>query len=135
MRYPTRSNKADARDHVLMVHDDLSFRLSLIPLFQQGRRRVRCFNQPTQRLDRLRVEGFLHAREVPRRLDGFAATLSVDLGQSQPVRFAGRIRFASPEIDPVNGQFRFWAEIENPELLLRPGQQGTLTIDLGAPLK
>lgn len=85
------------------------------------------------RLDRLRAEGFLQAREVPRHLEGCPVTLTVDLGQRQPTQFAGKIRFASPEIDPVNGQFRFWAEIENPELLLRPGQQGMLTIDLTAP--
>jgi hypothetical protein len=31
-------------------------------------------------------------------------------------------------VNPVNGQFRVWAEIENRDQLLRPGVQGSMTI-------
>jgi macrolide-specific efflux system membrane fusion protein len=40
--------------------------------------------------------------------------------------FEGPLRFISPEIDPVSKQVRVWAEIDNRELKLRPGQQGQL---------
>jgi hypothetical protein len=38
--------------------------------------------------------------------------------------------FVSPEVNPVNGQVRVWAEVENRGLLLRPGLQAALTIHL-----
>jgi macrolide-specific efflux system membrane fusion protein len=37
--------------------------------------------------------------------------------------------FVSPEVDPVNGQVRIWAEIDNKSLVLRPGLQGALLIE------
>ena len=41
----------------------------------------------------------------------------------------GKIVFVSPEIDPVNAQVRVWAEVENPDLSLRPGLQAEMIID------
>ena len=34
----------------------------------------------------------------------------------------------SPEVDPVNNQVRVWAELENPDLRLKPGMSGTMVI-------
>ncbi len=45
------------------------------------------------------------------------------------MEFAGHIVFVNPEIDPLNSQVRVWAEVENPDLKLRPGMQATLTIE------
>jgi macrolide-specific efflux system membrane fusion protein len=42
----------------------------------------------------------------------------------------GRLGFISPEVDPVTRQVRIWAELDNRELQLRPGQQGRLTLPI-----
>jgi membrane fusion protein, multidrug efflux system len=80
------------------------------------------------RLDRLRVEAFLPAREAPPDLAGRRVSLSVDLPGSPKTEFTGTIVFVSPEINAVNGQVRVWAEVENTGLRLRPGQPATMTI-------
>jgi multidrug efflux pump subunit AcrA (membrane-fusion protein) len=36
--------------------------------------------------------------------------------------------FVSPEVDPVNGQVRVLAEVDNPDGVLRPGLRATMTI-------
>jgi macrolide-specific efflux system membrane fusion protein len=80
------------------------------------------------RLDRLRAEGLVDARDVRGDLNGRPVTLTVEQGQG-PAEFAGKIVFVSPEIDPVSGQVRVWAEIENPDLQLRPGLHGSMVIE------
>jgi macrolide-specific efflux system membrane fusion protein len=80
------------------------------------------------RLNRLRAEGFAPATLLPLAAVGRAATLTIQLAGSPPQPFIGSLVFVSPEIDPVNGQVRFWAEIDNPQLKLLPGQSGSLTI-------
>jgi len=81
------------------------------------------------RMDRLRAEGFLDARLASAALDGRSVTLTVELADKKSGKFHGKIVFISPEVNPVNGQVRVWAEIENPKLELRPGVQGSLVID------
>lgn len=83
------------------------------------------------RLDRLRAEGLASAEILGRDLHGRAVTLTVQ-HEGKPIEFAGKVVFVSPEIDPVNGQVRVWAEIENKDLKLRPGLHGSMTI-LDAP--
>jgi macrolide-specific efflux system membrane fusion protein len=80
------------------------------------------------RLDQVRAEGLASAHEVDGQLLGRPVKLTVELGQ-KPVEFSGKVVFVSPEVDPVNGQVRVWAEIDNRELKLRPGQHGSLTIE------
>ncbi len=82
------------------------------------------------RIDRLRVEGFLETRSANPDLAGCPVSLSVELPQNRHESFEGRIVFVSPETDPVNGQFRLWAEVENREALLRPGMHAVMTVDL-----
>jgi macrolide-specific efflux system membrane fusion protein len=88
------------------------------------------------RLDRLRIEAFVDGTQFGANLVGCPLTLTTKLPPGDVVgRFHGRIAFVSPEVQPVNGQVRVWADVENPQLTLRPGVHGTLTIDLsGAPL-
>lgn len=81
------------------------------------------------RIDLLRAEGFLDARNLAIVSPGCRALLRVDLPHRPAAEFSGEVVFVSPEIDPVNGQVRFWAEIDNHQRLLRPGLQGTLTIE------
>ena len=78
-------------------------------------------------LKKLRVEA-----NVPARL-----FLGVAIGQS--VKFSGKlgdtkmagsgvISFVSPEIDPVNQDFKVWAEIDNSRGVLHPGIVGQLEL-------
>jgi macrolide-specific efflux system membrane fusion protein len=80
------------------------------------------------RVDRLRVEGLVNIRKISGDPSGRRATLTVDLPGRAGVEFEGAIVFVSPEVNPVNGQVRIWAEVENRDLALRPGLQGVLTI-------
>lgn len=85
-------------------------------------------------VDRLRAEGFAPASAVNGAAVGrrvkFASAGS-DNGAADSGGVEGTLRFVSPEIDPVTGQVRVWAEIDNREGTLRPGQQGTLTLPAG----
>jgi macrolide-specific efflux system membrane fusion protein len=80
------------------------------------------------RVDRLRVEGFVPVKQLPGELEGRRVTLTVDLPGKPGAIFDGSVVFVSPEVNPVNGQVRVWAEVENPKLLLRPGIRGSLAI-------
>jgi macrolide-specific efflux system membrane fusion protein len=83
------------------------------------------------RLDRLRAEGFVQARELAENITGRPVTLTVDLPGKPGAEFSGKLAFVSPEINAVNGQVRVWAEIENAGFELRPGNQGTMVIHVG----
>jgi RND family efflux transporter MFP subunit len=82
------------------------------------------------RVDKLRVEGLVNVRKLEGDVTGRRVTLSVALGGDAATEFPGAIVFVSPEVNPVNGQVRVWAEVENRDLLLRPGMQGALTVHL-----
>jgi macrolide-specific efflux system membrane fusion protein len=84
------------------------------------------------RLDRLRAEGLVDAQAVDAGLLGRPVRLSVKQN-SGTAQYSGKIVFVSPEIDPVNGQVRVWAEIENRDLRLRPGLHGSLVIEGESP--
>ncbi len=81
------------------------------------------------RLDRLRAEGLVSARSVQGDVNGRPVKLTVQLNDQATATYAGKLAFVSPEIDPVNGQARIWAEIENTDLKLRPGLHGSLVIE------
>jgi macrolide-specific efflux system membrane fusion protein len=80
------------------------------------------------RLDLLRAEGFLNLRDLANDPTSRPVTLTVELPGKGRTKYTGRVAFVSPEVNPVNGQVRFWAEIENPDLRLRPGMTGALEI-------
>ncbi|MBC8870600.1 MAG: HlyD family efflux transporter periplasmic adaptor subunit [Planctomycetes bacterium] len=81
------------------------------------------------RIDRLKAVGFLDATQLTRDLTGRPVKLRVKLAGDEPVEFPGEITFVHSEVNPVNGQVDFWAEIENRDLLLRPGLKATLVIE------
>ncbi len=94
------------------------------------------------RLDLLRVEGYVLPADLPRTEVGapvrFIASAGLQPGQVPAAgspEYRGKIVFVSPELDPVNAQIRVYAEIENPEFQLRPGQRGRLLIGGTAPEK
>lgn len=80
----------------------------------------------------LRAEGFLSANFASPALLGKPVRLSVTLPDGQVELFPGVVRHVSQEIDPVNQQVRFWAEVDNSRFLLRPGRRARLTIDLAS---
>lgn len=84
------------------------------------------------RLNRLRAEAFVASQAIPAHRVGQPATLIVEQEGKLPTKYSGRLAFVSPEVDPVNGQVRIWAEIDNSNLSLRPGQTATLVIS-GTP--
>lgn len=80
------------------------------------------------RIDRLRASGFVDAKRAHTLKTGQPVSVSVDLPGQRETSFTGHLTFISPEVDPVNGQVRFWAEIENRDATLRSGLQGSLTV-------
>lgn len=80
------------------------------------------------RLDRLRAEGFVDAKQARPAWIGMPVVVSAAVEENAPEQFTGKIVFVSPEIDPVNGQVAVWAEVANRELRLRPGLRATMTM-------
>ncbi len=80
------------------------------------------------RIDRLRAEGFLNAQYATQDLTGTPVRLLVEQG-GRRIERPGTVVFLSPEIDPVNGQVRVWAEIDNAAIDLRAGMRGTLEFE------
>jgi len=83
------------------------------------------------RTDRLRAEGFVTATDVLGDLRGSTVTLVPESAEDVSERVVGEIVFVSPEIDPVNGQVRVWAEFDNPKGRLRPGIRARMSIQTG----
>lgn len=85
------------------------------------------------RLDRLRIEGFVPARQLGAR-QGQSVAVFVDVPGRGRTRLGATLTFVSPEVNPVNGQVLIWAEVDNQELLLKPGQTATLEIESDSPI-
>ena len=81
------------------------------------------------RINRLRAEGQVNMRDIRGDLTGRAVSLSVTLPDGAATSYRGKVVFVSPEINPVNGLVKVWAEIDNPRLLLRPGMRAAMTIE------
>ena len=85
---------------------------------EPGQKALRIVN-----VDRLKAEGFLPAQEADARTASARRCGSrVDLAGEQAAAFDGKVSFVSPEVDPITGQVRIWAEIDNHDGRLRPGQ-------------
>lgn len=80
------------------------------------------------RLDVLRAEGFVDAAELTEDPTGGSVTLVVNLPGRPQTEFKGRLVFVAPEVEPTTGQVLVRAEIENPELVLRPGLSAEMSI-------
>ncbi len=80
------------------------------------------------RMDRLRVEGLIHIRDLPPNLRGADVSIAMELPGKGEMAFPGKVVFVSPEISPVNGQVRIWAEVDNRQGLLNPGLRPRMTI-------
>lgn len=82
-------------------------------------------------VDRLRAEGFAPASILGKVAVGSRATFAAsrDNDAASAARgVEGVLKFISPEIDPVTSQVRVWAEIDNRQGELRPGEHGELKL-------
>ena len=84
---------------------------------EPGQKALRVVNA-----DRLRAEGFLPAELADAVADGTPVKLTVDLPSLADSTFEGTVAFVSPEVDPITGQVRLFADIDNRDGRLRPGQ-------------
>ena len=82
-------------------------------------------------MDRLRAEGFIDANDASDKLNGSRVTLRLPASVKTEAKYVGKIVFVSPEVE-LDGKVRIWAEIDNRDLLLRPGLRGSLSIDTTA---
>jgi len=80
------------------------------------------------RMDRLRVECFVNNSDMDVFPVGSRVKLLVELGGGSAKEFAGKLVYVSPEVDPVNKQVRVWAEVDNPNMQLKPGMSGVMLI-------
>lgn len=78
-------------------------------------------------IDTLRAEGFLDAGQATDDLLHKRVLFHADV-EAGSIEVEGVLQFVSPEMDPVTKQVRIWAQIQNPNQVLRSGQQGTLEI-------
>jgi multidrug efflux pump subunit AcrA (membrane-fusion protein) len=86
------------------------------------------------RMDRLRIEGFVNADEVsPHEVFNAPVEITVDLVGTTEETINAEISFVSPIVES-NGDYRVWAEVENPKgkgdypWLLRPGIEAKMVI-------
>jgi macrolide-specific efflux system membrane fusion protein len=91
---------------------------------EPGQKALRIVN-----IDRLKAEGFLRASEADAKLLGAPVRLTLDLAGHEAAAFDGKVSFVSPEVDPITGQVRVWAEIDNRAGRLRPGQPVRMVIE------
>jgi RND family efflux transporter MFP subunit len=89
---------------------------------EPGQKALRIVNT-----DRLKAEGFIRAEDAVSTTPGKPIELVVELAGKSKV-FTGKLVFVSPEVDPITGQVRVWAEIDNRDGQLRPGQAARMRI-------
>ena len=89
---------------------------------EPGQKALRIVNT-----ERLKAEGFIRAEDAVSTTPGKPIELVVELA-GKPKVFTGKLVFVSPEVDPITGQVRIWAEIDNRDGQLRPGQAATMKI-------
>jgi macrolide-specific efflux system membrane fusion protein len=78
--------------------------------------------------DRLRAEAFVLADQLPGDLLGRSVQLEVELSGGKAQVYVGKVTFVSPEANPINGQVRLFAEIDNRDGRLRAGSLARLLI-------
>jgi RND family efflux transporter MFP subunit len=90
---------------------------------EPGQKALRLVN-----VDRLKAEGFIPAAAANTIALGTNVELTVIESPQQTKSIGGKIVFVSPEVDPITGQVRIWAEIDNRKGNLRPGQPARMRV-------
>jgi len=83
-------------------------------------------------LDRVRVEGYVGIVDGLRIKEGTPVTVKLDLPDvdlpEERLEFPGKLVFVDVGVEPVTGQIRVWAEIPNPDGILRSGLPARMRI-------
>ncbi len=83
-------------------------------------------------LDRVRVEGFVSVQEGLRIRPGSPVMVRLDLPDidlpEEHLVLSGKLVFVDAGVEPVTGQIRVWAEVPNPDGILRAGLPARMTI-------
>ncbi len=83
-------------------------------------------------LDRVKVEGFVGVQDGLRIKPGAAVVVRLDLPnlklEEERREFKGKLVFVDVGVEPISGQMRVWAEVPNPDGLLRAGLPARMTI-------
>ncbi|MGQ0635315.1 MAG: efflux RND transporter periplasmic adaptor subunit [Planctomycetaceae bacterium] len=86
---------------------------------------------------RVRVDGVIDIRDAWRVKPGAEVSVRLDIPDFdldiEKQSFKGRIVFVDVKAEPVEQNVPVWAEVDNPENILRAGLQARMTIDLGQP--
>src|SRR4051794_3509257 len=95
---------------------------------EPGQKALRIVN-----VDKLKAEGFIPAEEATDNVVGRPIKVVVEPGGkgnsfTGSNSFTGKIVFVSPEVDPITRQVRVWAEIDNRDGRLRPGQSARMVL-------
>lgn len=80
------------------------------------------------RVDRLRVEGYVGVVEALTGLVSRPVQVTARLPGGGVIEATGRVVFVSPEVEPVEAKVRFWAEVDNQDMRLRPGLTASVVI-------
>jgi len=78
------------------------------------------------RLNRLRAEGFVNQAVADKLRSSPKISLQSDAPDAK--RLTAKVSFVMPEVDPVNGDVRFWVEFDNPQHVILPGMKVAITV-------
>ncbi len=81
------------------------------------------------RMDRLRAEGFVDTKAGNVSIGQRVLVSFPQRNPDQKVQVEGMVTFVDPEIDTITGQYRIWAELANPNGVLKPGQRPAMVIE------
>lgn len=83
-------------------------------------------------IDRVRIEGYVGIQDGLRVRAGSPVVVRLDLPDvelaEEKVELTGKLVFVDVGVEPVSGQIRVWAEVENPNEILRAGLPAKMTI-------
>jgi multidrug efflux pump subunit AcrA (membrane-fusion protein) len=83
-------------------------------------------------LDRVRVEGYVGIVDGLRIRQGSPVTVKLELPDvdlpEEKLEFTGKLVFVDVGVEPVTGQIRVWAEVPNPDGILRAGLPARMKI-------
>jgi multidrug efflux pump subunit AcrA (membrane-fusion protein) len=79
--------------------------------------------------DPIRIECFVDGRKHGKELVGSPVEFRVTGDHPNDEAAKGRVTFVSPELNPVTGQVKLWAEIQNRDQKVRAGMRGSLSIE------
>jgi multidrug efflux pump subunit AcrA (membrane-fusion protein) len=90
-------------------------------------------------LDRVRVEGYVGIVDGLRIKQGSPVTVKLELPDvdlpEERLEFPGKLVFVDVGVEPVSGQIRVWAEVPNPDGILRSGLPARMKIQASSTLK